>query len=163
MSDEPATKRQKVKLRYFGIEFPATLTKRAASELLDGIDDPGREQRYRAYRDELDAKEGAAEDMNLRIDTWQSSLEMRDLDYRKVSRAKVKDVLTFLDETTPGWDAGSFSPLFYDTLEARHPEVLKTSTPRNEKQQSSVGCLVAFMVLATLSISLLWVYMTRHI
>jgi hypothetical protein len=161
MSDEPATKRQKVKLRFYGIAFPATLTKRAASELLDRIDDPVREQKYRAYRDELDANEGAAEDMNLRIDVWQSSLEMRD--YRKVSRAKVKDILTFLDETTPGWDAGSFSPLFYDTLEARHPEVLKTATPRGQKQQSSAGCLVTLMALATLSISLLWVYLTRHI
>jgi len=162
MADEPATKRQKVKLQFFGVAFSATLTKREASELLDRIDDPERELEYRAYRDKLDAKENAADDMNLRIDVWQSSLEMRDLDYRKVSRAKVKDILTFLDGSAAGWEAGS-SSIFYDTLEARHPEVLKSATPARSTQQSSADCLVTLMVFATLSISLLWVYVTRHI
>jgi hypothetical protein len=124
MRDEPATEHQKVKLKFFGIAFSAKLTKAAASELLDKIDDPVREKEYRAYRDALDTQQEATDDLNLRIDTWRSSLEMRDDDYRSISDAQIADVLNYLDDVSPDWEQKQ--PLvFYDALAQRHPDVLR--------------------------------------
>jgi|ERR1041384_642928 hypothetical protein len=124
MSDEPATERQKVKLKFFGIPFSTKLTKSAASELLNKIGDPAREKQYRTYREALDAKQETADDLNLRIDAWRSSIEMRDSDYRVVSDAKIADVLRYLDTSSPDWE--HMRPLtFYDVLAERHPDVLR--------------------------------------
>jgi hypothetical protein len=123
--DEPATDRQKIKLTFFGIRFFPTLTKSEAHDLLDKINDPEREKAYRAYRDDLDEKQAAEEDLNIRVGAWQSSLEMRDLDYcRAITDEEVIDVVTYLDKTSPGWEE-SQRLIFYDTLAQRHPDVLR--------------------------------------
>jgi len=124
MRDELATERQKVKLKFFGIPFPPKLTKSAASELLDKIDDPAREKEYRAYRDALDEQHAETDDLNLRIDTWRSSIEMREDDYNTVSDAQIADVLRHLDHISPDWEH-SQPFTFYDTLAQRHPDVLR--------------------------------------
>jgi hypothetical protein len=124
MRDEPATERQKVKLKFFGMPFSPRLTKGEASELLDKLDDPVRETEYRAYRDALDAQQEAADDLNLRIDTWRASIEMRDDDYKAVNDAKIADVLRYLDQISPDWERTQ-PTTFYDALAQRHPDVLR--------------------------------------
>jgi hypothetical protein len=123
---EPVSDRQKVKLTFFGVRFSPNLTKADAHKLLDQINDPEREKAYRTYRDELDQKQAAEDDANIRLGAWQSSLEMRDLDYcRAISDEEVIDVLTYLDKTLPGWEK-SRRLFFYDTLAQRHPDVLSS-------------------------------------
>jgi hypothetical protein len=124
MRDDPATERQKVKLKFFGVSFSPSLTKAAATELLNKIDDPTREKEYRAYRDALDERQAEADDLNLRIDTWRSSMEMREDDYNTVSDAQIADVLRHLDHISPDWEQ-SHPFTFYDTLAQRHPDVLR--------------------------------------
>jgi hypothetical protein len=122
--DEPATERQKVKLKFFGVPFSSRLAKGEASELLDKLDDPVRETEYRAYRDALDAQQEAADDLSPRIDTWRASIEMRDDDYKTVNDAKIADVLRYLDQISPDWERTQ-PTTFYDALAQRHPDVLR--------------------------------------
>ena|ERR1700694_2886248 len=121
---ESATERQKVKLRFFDIKFPPTITKEEASSLLDKIDDAERESAYRKYRDQLDAKQSEADDLALRIEAWRASVEIRDDMYHKVSRRIIRDVVCSLDAQSPDWEKNG-SNLFYETLEKRHPEVIR--------------------------------------
>jgi hypothetical protein len=122
--DEPASDRQKIKLSFFGIPFSTALTKAEAHAFFDKIDDTEKEKAYRAYRDDLDEKQAVAEDLNVRVGAWQSSIEMRDADYKAVSDEKIVDVLTYLDTASPGWEESQHL-LFYDTLAQRHPDVLR--------------------------------------
>jgi len=124
MRDDPATERQKVKLKFFGVPFSPNLTKAAATELLNKIDDPARETEYRVYRDALDEQQAEADEVNLRIDTWRSSIEMREDDYNTVTDAQIADVLRYLDHISPDWER-SQPFTFYDTLAQRHPNVLR--------------------------------------
>ncbi len=113
-----------MKLEFFGVSFSPKLTKTEASQLLDRIDDPAREAEYRAYRDALDERQSESDDLNLRIDTWRSSIEMREDDYGTVSDAQIADVLGHLDSVSPDWER-SQPFTFYDALAQRHPGVLR--------------------------------------
>ena len=49
---------------------------------------------------------------------------MRDSDYGIVSADTIADVLTHLDNASPGWERAQ-PMIFYETLFKRHPDVLR--------------------------------------
>jgi len=157
----PATKRQKEKLRFFGIKTPKGLTKGAASVILDSLNDTAKEAKYREWRDQKDVvderKEQEEEEWDFRIDGWQdcfrkdtgsfsleSLYEQHGHRYKVPTRAQVRQILETLDRTHPGWEE-KHEEAFFATLEANFPERIKTKAKQARSKGS--GCVLLILVL----------------
>lgn len=154
---DPATKRQKEKLRFFKIKFTKDLTKGEASKLLDQINDPDREEKYQEWRDRKDEQEEAREFEQMRIEDFQEDWDWLELEkLRKPTKKVAKEILGKLDSNYPGWEDKNRA-LFFDTLRKEYPEFRKgakrKSSGRNrsgKRKSDPFGVAVMLVILAVM-------------
>src|ERR1051326_6012478 len=174
--EEPASRMQKHKLRFLGVEVPRCLTKGEAADILDSYEGTVEElawkkskRRARLWEQEADRKcqERDRFDESIRVEIWHSHMEdfagLADL--KQVSRARIRGVLSELDSLYPGWEErADKNNLIERQLRLKYPQLLKKSSPyyspRPQPGDSAtfsevVGFGCAMVVISVLSIGLI--------
>ena len=96
---EAATDRQKKKLRFFGVPIRRGLTKDEASDLITAAVDahPEIEARYEAAKEE--------EEKLWFLDETINDEDAREMgDYKKLTKAQLKELLVYLSKHAPDWE-----------------------------------------------------------
>lgn len=144
---DPATERQKKKLRFFKIRIKTGLTKGEASDLIDAAVTarPDREADYQA--------EKADEEALWLLEEMMNDEDTREIGhYKKLTKAQLRQLLAYLSDHVPdSRDTGRFD--LCDLVPLLFPEQLKARREPAPSQRKSAGCLV--MLLSSVIVCLL--------
>ena len=146
---DPATKRQKEKLRFFKIKCSKEMTKGEASNLIKQLNDPEREEQYRDWLAEKDELEQEKFDQNERIEFLRDDIDWLELEHmKKPSKKMAAEVVAFLDGKNKNWESQDRS-IFYATALKMYPELHKTNRQRSgsNKRKSNSGCITMVFIL----------------
>ena len=140
---EPATDRQKKKLRFYGVHIKRGLTKGEASDLIEAAMEahPELEVAYEAAKEDEEALWLLEEMIN--------DEETREIGhYKKLTKAQLKSMLSYLLEHVPNWQETSRFDLC-ELVPRLFPDQRKVSGERAVSVRQagrSRGCLVLLVV-----------------
>ena len=149
---ELATDRQKKKLRFFRVRLVKGLTKAEASAMIDAAEtaQPEREEAYQAAKEE--------EEKLWFLDETINDADAREMgDYRKLTKAQLKELLAYLAQHALQWEHMERMRLV-TVVRSLFPEQIKArrvSRGRRCRMAGPGGCVVLFIVLVALGFLLI--------
>jgi hypothetical protein len=157
---DPASDRQKQKLKYFGIRIKRGLTKGEASDLIEEAmqADPEREAAWQEFKEDEEGVDVGLS--NLETLAWMVNDEdVREVcHYKVLTKAQLRQLLKYLKEHEPDWQSKSRYDLG-DLVLSNFPEQAKAQgakRPNADGRVKSGGCMLLLLAPFLLGCALLY-------